>query len=127
MDIPRDRYYTESHEWVRVEGEKAFIGITDHAQHELGDLVFVEQPEIGKNCSAGDEALTIESVKAAAPIYAPFAGEITGFNDQLEKKPELINEKPYDTFIFSMVIREKSALSSLMDADAYTGFISAET
>ena len=95
MNIPEDLQYTESHEWVRIEGETATIGITDHAQNELGDVVFVELPSEGDAFDAGESFGTVESVKAVSDLYAPVGGEVVEVNSALEDAPENINEDPY--------------------------------
>ncbi|HKH35827.1 MAG TPA: glycine cleavage system protein GcvH [Rubrobacter sp.] len=95
MNIPEDLQYTKSHEWVRIEGETATIGITDHAQDELGDIVFVELPEEGDTFDAGESFGTVESVKAVSDLYAPVGGEVVEVNSALEDAPENINEDPY--------------------------------
>ena len=95
MNIPEDLQYTESHEWVRIEGDTATIGITDHAQDELGDIVFVELPEEGDAFDAGESFGTVESVKAVSDLYAPVGGEVVEVNSALEDAPENINEDPY--------------------------------
>ena len=95
MNIPEDLQYTESHEWVRIEGETATIGITDHAQDELGDVVFVELPGEGDTFDAGESFGTVESVKAVSDLYAPVGGEVVEVNSALEDAPENINEDPY--------------------------------
>jgi len=95
LNIPEDLQYTKSHEWVRIEGETATIGITDHAQDELGDIVFVELPEEGDTFDAGESFGTVESVKAVSDLYAPVGGEVVEVNSALEDAPESINEDPY--------------------------------
>ncbi len=95
MNVPRDLQYTKSHEWVRREEGTATVGITDHAQDELGDVVFVELPEQGTSFSAGDSFGTVESVKAVSDLYAPVGGEVLEVNERLNDSPELINEEPY--------------------------------
>ena len=95
MNIPEDLHYTKSHEWVRIEGDTATIGITDHAQDELGDVVFVELPEEGDTFDAGESFGTVESVKAVSDLYAPVGGEVVEVNSALEDAPENINEDPY--------------------------------
>jgi glycine cleavage system H protein len=95
LNIPEDLQYTKSHEWVRIEGETATIGITDHAQDELGDIVFVELPEEGDTFDAGESFGTVESVKAVSDLYAPVGGEVVEVNSALEDAPENINEDPY--------------------------------
>jgi glycine cleavage system H protein len=93
--LPEDLRYNESHEWVRIEGDKARIGISDYAQNQLGDIVFVELPEVGDHIEKGREFGTVESVKAVAEIYAPVAGEVTAVNEELAEAPELVNKDPY--------------------------------
>jgi glycine cleavage system H protein len=102
-----------------VEGNTAYVGISDHAQEELGDIVFVELPDEGDEFSQGDEVTNIESVKAASPIFAPVSGKITKVNEELEDAPELINQKAYETFIFALEMSDSSELNNLLTFDAY--------
>jgi len=126
-EIPDDLKYTKSHEWVRDEGDGiAAIGITDHAQELLGDLVFVELPEVGTELTAGAECAVVESVKAASDIYSPLDGEVVEVNEALADSPEAINEAPYENWIFKMRMTDPSQLDSLLDAAAYAEFIEAE-
>jgi glycine cleavage system H protein len=112
--------YAKSHEWVRVEGGNAIVGITDHAQHELTDVVFVELPTVGRNLKAGDACAVVESVKAASDVYAPLTGEIIESNSALEDSPELVNTDPYgDGWLFRMQLSDPSELEGLLDAKAY--------
>lgn len=126
MNIPGDLKYTEGHEWVRVEGNVAYIGISDHAQHELGDIVYVELPEIDTDIDNKEEATNIESVKAAAPVYSPVTGKIVKINEDLEDNSENINSDAYGSFIFAVEMSDPSELDSLMDADAYKEFLEKE-
>ena len=126
MNIPGDLKYTEGHEWVRVEGNIAYVGISDHAQHELGDIVYVELPEIDTEIDSKEEATNIESVKAAAPVYSPVSGTIVKINEDLEDNSELINSDAYGAYIFAVEMSDKSELDSLMDADAYKEFLEKE-
>ena len=128
-DLPNDVKYTESHEWVRNNGDgTATIGITDHAQELLGDLVFVELPEVGNDVSAGNDCAVVESVKAASDIYSPISGEVVEVNESLADAPETINESAFeDGWIFKIKMSDTSELDSLMDADAYTAVIEAES
>ena len=126
MNIPGDLKYTEGHEWVRVEGNVAYVGISDHAQHELGDIVYVELPEIDTEIDAKEEATNIESVKAAAPVYSPVSGKIVEVNEDLEDSSELINSDAYGSYIFAVEMSDKSELDNLMDAAAYTEFLEKE-
>lgn len=124
-NIPSELRYLRSHEWVRLEEDGTVtIGITHHAQEELGDVVFVELPEIGAMLGAGDEAGAVESVKAASEIYAPLTGEIVDVNGTLEESPETVNGDPYnDGWFFKMKLEDEGELTDLLDADAYAEFI----
>lgn len=116
--------YTEEHEYVRVEGDIVTVGITKYAQEQLGDVVFVELPEKGKTFSKGDEAAVVESVKAAAEVYAPVTGEIVETNGDLEGNPGLVNEDPEGGAWFVKIkLADKSELDGMMDADAYAKFV----
>ncbi len=126
MSVEKNLRYTENHEWVRVEGKIAYVGISDHAQEELGDIVFVELPEVDDVVAKGDEAVNIESVKAAAPVYAPVSGSISEVNEALEDAPESINENAYEVFIFALEMSDTSELEELMDAKAYEAFLKEE-
>jgi glycine cleavage system H protein len=120
MSIPADLKYTESHEWVRVESDGTLtIGITDHAQEALGDIVFVDLPPAGKAVEAGAPIAVIESVKAASDIYAPVAGEIVEHNPALADTPDQINSSPYDSWLFKLKPAAGAALDQLITADAY--------
>ncbi|MFP7671794.1 glycine cleavage system protein GcvH [Marivita sp. S0852] len=116
--------YTEEHEWLRVDGDEVFVGISTHAAEQLGDVVFVELPDAGTTVGKDDEVVVIESVKAASDILAPLDGEITEVNDVLADEPGKINEDPEgDAWIFKMKIEDMSALDDLMDEAAYKKFI----
>jgi|TARA_B110000444_G_scaffold261080_1_gene310940 glycine cleavage system H protein len=119
---PSSLKYAASHEWARDEGDgTVIIGISDHAQESLGDVVYVELPQLGTILSAGDEAGVVESVKAASDIYTPVSGEIVGTNEQLEEQPEVINGSPYeDGWLFIVKMSDPDELDSLMNADEYT-------
>lgn len=119
MNIPDDRKYQETHEWVKVDGTTASVGITDYAQESLGDIVFIELPETGTELSKGDEITTIESVKAASPIYSPVTGNITEVNSALEDEPEKINADAYNTFIVKIEMSGELDEKGLLDAGAY--------
>jgi len=117
---PEDLKYTKQHEWVRVEGNVATVGITDHAQQELGDITFVELPEVGKEFAQRAEMGAIESVKAASDVYAPVAGTIAEVNSKLDDAPEMINEEPYGKgWICRLSDIDVAGLDALMDAAAY--------
>ena len=126
-NIPAELRYLRSHEWVRLEEDGTVtIGITHHAQEELGDVVFVELPEIGAILGAGEEAGAVESVKAASEIYAPLTGEIVDVNGTLEESPETVNGDPYnDGWFFKMKLEDDGELADLLDAEAYAEFIDA--
>ncbi len=126
--IPANLRYAESHEWVLDNGDGTVtIGITDHAQEALGDVVFVELPEVGRALAVGDEFGVIESVKAASDLYAPVAGEVLDVNDALEESPEAVNESPYeDGWIMKVRLDDPSDLDNLLDADAYQAVAAAE-
>ena len=127
-NIPTELKYAKSHEWVRDEGDgTVFVGITDHAQEQLGDLVFVELPEVGETLTAGSECAVVESVKAASDIYSPVSGEVVAVNQTLEDAPETVNEDAYgDGWLFRVEISDESDIDELMDADTYAGFIESE-
>ena len=117
-------HFTEDHEYVRLEGDIAVIGITDYAQGQLGDIVFVELPEVGKQVSKGDEAAVVESVKAASEVYAPVSGEIVEANGALDDSPALVNEDPEgEAWFMKIKLSDKTELESMMDADGYKTFV----
>lgn len=120
MDTPRNLKYTNSHEWVRVEGKHVVVGITDFAQDQLSDLTYVELPTIGDSFSGQEEVAVVESVKAASDVYAPISGTITAVNNALLDRPELVNTDPYgEGWLFKMAPDDTTELESLMDADQY--------
>jgi glycine cleavage system H protein len=120
MSIPSDLKYTESHEWIRSETDGTVtVGITHHAQEALGDIVFVELPEVGKQVAKGDTIAVIESVKAASDIYAPVAGEIVEANAALADTPDQVNGGPYDAWLFKIKPSDPSALDGLLNAEQY--------
>lgn len=120
MNLPNDLKYTESHEWVRREGDGTLsIGITDHAQAALGDLVFLELPKVGRTVKAGEAIAVVESVKAASDVYAPVAGEVVAINDALAGAPEKVNEDAFGAWLFRLRPSDASALDALLDAEGY--------
>ena len=120
LSFPEDVRYAESHEWVKVAGETAKIGITDYAQDQLGDIVFVELPDIGESFDKGSEFGTVESVKAVSELYIPVSGEIVAINEALEDAPELINNTPFsDGWMVEVKLDDSSELDVLLDKDAY--------
>ncbi len=124
MAYPTDYRYTNEHEWVRLEGDVATIGITDYAQHELGDVVYVELPKSGTKLNAGQSFGTVESVKAVSDIYAPISGEVTEVNSELSSAPETVNKDPHGkAWLIKLRISNSSELSKLMSAAAYEAFI----
>lgn len=124
MNIPKDIRYTNDHEWVRVEGGEGVIGITDYAQSELGDIVFIDMPDVGANFSVGDPFGTIEAVKAAADLNMPISGEITAVNGLLDQNPELINQESYGSgWIIKIKMDNSEDFTTLMSADEYATLI----
>ncbi|RKP58463.1 glycine cleavage system protein GcvH [Pararobbsia silviterrae] len=124
MSVPADLKYTESHEWIRLESDGTVtVGITDHAQEALGDIVFLELPDAGKAVSAGDAIAVIESVKAASDIYAPVAGEIVASNTELAGAPDKVNAEPYASWLFKLKPADAASLDGLLTAQAYSASI----
>lgn len=119
MSLPTDRKYVASHEWARLDGDLVVVGITDNAQEQLGDLVYVGDVNVSAELQAGEVAGVVESVKAASDIYAPVAGEIVEFNEALNDEPNLINDAPYDTWIFKIKPVNPADLDDLLDAAGY--------
>ena len=115
-------YYSESHEYVRVDGDYGFIGITDYAQNALGNVVYVDMPEVDDEVTAGEEFGAVESVKAASDLMSPASGTVVEVNEELEDQPELINQDAYENWIIKVALSDKSELDSLMDAKAYAAF-----
>jgi glycine cleavage system H protein len=119
-EVKDDLKYTKTHEWLKVKGNNATVGITDHAQAELTDIVYVELPSVGKAVKKGEELCVVESVKSVSEIYAPVSGKIVGVNKKLEDSPETINKSPYgDGWLVELEIKDKSEVNSLMDAKSY--------
>ena len=126
-NTPSELKYASSHEWARLDGDVVTVGITDHAQEALGDLVYVEMPDVGDSVSAGDEAGVVEYVKAASDIYAPVSGEVIAVNDALGDTPEIINTDPYNEgWIYKIRISDVSELDNLMSGDEYDAQVAAE-
>lgn len=124
MSIPKDLKYTKTHEWVRVEGETATIGITDYAQNELGDITYIELPGSGEELGKSDPFGVVESVKAASDVYMPVSGEIIEGNVEAEDAPELINTSPYDqAWLIKVRVSDPSELDELMDAETYEKYV----
>ena len=124
MNVPAELKYTKEHEWIRVEGEEAVVGITDYAQSQLGDIVFVECETVGDALEAGETFGTVEAVKTVSDLYLPVAGEVLEFNDELEGEPELVNKDPYGRgWIVKIKISDETELDGLLNADAYKAII----
>lgn len=128
MSIPAELKYSDSHEWVRLDADgNATVGITHHAQDLLGDLVFVENPKVGRTLRRGEECGVVESVKAASDIYAPIGGEVVAVNAELETAPEKINQGAYQAWMFKLKPADATELASLLDAAAYQKLVEAES
>ena len=124
MNAPAELKYTKEHEWIRVEGEEAVVGITDYAQSQLGDIVFVECETVGDALEAGETFGTVEAVKTVSDLYLPVAGEVLEFNEELEGEPELVNKDPYGKgWIVKIKISDETELDGLLNADAYKAII----
>jgi glycine cleavage system H protein len=116
---PSDLKYTKDHEWIRIDGNTGAVGITDFAQQQLGDVVYVELPEVGTRLTAGQPFGTIESVKAVSELFAPVTGEVTEINDELKNKPEQVNAKPHETWMIKIRLDNAGEAASLLDSAAY--------
>lgn len=124
MNIPKNLFYTKDHEWARIEGNTAYIGITDYAQHSLGDITFVELPKIAEELKQSKYCATVESVKAASEVYAPLSGKVLSVNPELAAHPELINQSAYEKgYFFSMQIANEAEKADLMDAASYERYV----
>ena len=124
MNVPAELKYTKEHDWIRVEGEEAVVGITDYAQSQLGDIVFVECETVGDALEAGETFGTVEAVKTVSDLYLPVAGEVLEFNEELEGEPELVNKDPYGRgWIVKIKISDETELDGLLNADAYKAII----
>ena len=119
MTIKDNLRYAESHEWVSLDGDIATIGITDYAQHALGDIVYVDMPEVGDEVTAGEEFGAVESVKAASDLYSPVSGEVVEINEALEDEPGLINQDAFENWIMKVKVSDPSEVDALLDAEAY--------
>lgn len=128
MTLPSDLKYTASHEWIRLEADgRVTVGITDHAQELLGDMVFVENPTVGRQLAAGEECAVVESVKAASDVYAPIAGTVVEINELLESEPQALNSDAYGTWMFRMQPANVADMDGLLDAVAYQTAVDAES
>ena len=119
LNLPESLHYTKDHEWVRIDGDTAVVGISDYAQDQLGDIVYVEMPEVGDEFSQGEEFGTLESVKAVSEIYLPMTGEIVEVNEALEDAPELVNKDPYENWLVRIRPADLSELDELLSVDEY--------
>ncbi len=127
MSYPATYKYTKEHEWVHVGGEEGTIGITDHAQHELGDIVFVDLPKVGSNVTKGHTFGSVESVKAVSDIYSPLSGEVTAINELLQKSPEKLNEDPHgDAWLIKVKLTAPDEINELLSAPDYQKYVGAE-
>ena len=126
MKILKDLLYTKEHEWVRVEGDKAYIGITDFAQHALGSIVFIDLPEVDTQLNAGDIFGAVESVKAASDVYSPLDGSVVEINEDIVDNPALVNEDAYENWMIAMEVSDESQLETLLSAKDYKEFCSKE-
>ncbi|NLN15303.1 MAG: glycine cleavage system protein GcvH [Tissierellia bacterium] len=126
MSVLKDLYYTKDHEWLRVEGDEAYIGITDFAQEQLGDIVYVELPEVDDEFDKDEAFSAVESVKAASDIYMPVDGVILEVNEELVDAPELLNTDPYENWIVKIEIRDKSQLDELLTSAEYEDYLAEE-
>ncbi len=123
MKVEKGLYYSDDHEWVRVEGNMAYIGISDYAQHEMGDIVFVELPDEDDEFDKGDALGAIESVKAASDVLMPVSGRIVEVNEDLEDAPEKVNEDPFGAWIVKVELSDTDEIEALMDSEAYEAFV----
>jgi glycine cleavage system H protein len=119
MTYPADLKYTKDHEWIRISGDSAEIGITDYAQQQLGDVVYVDLPEVGRTLNAGDVFGSIESVKAASDLFSPMSGVVTEVNAALKDHPEAVNGRPHETWMIRIKVSDPSAAASLLDSSQY--------
>ncbi len=126
LNLPDDLKYTKTHEWVKIEGTHAKIGITDYAQMKLNDIVYVELPEVGDELKKGDTLGVVESVKAASDIYAPLSGKVIAVNDNVINSPELLNDDPYTNWLIEIEMSNASEVADLLDADAYKKVVEEE-
>ncbi len=127
MEFPKDLKYTRDHEWARMEGDTAVVGITDYAQNKLGSIVFVELPAPGKSFKKGETLLSVDSVKAVAEVYAPLSGEVKESNQSLKENPEVINNEPYGQgWMVKMKVKDPAELGSLLSAADYESFVAEE-
>ena len=123
MAYPTDRKYTKDHEWIRISGDTAEVGITDYAQRQLGDVVYVDLPDVGKHVTAGESFGSIESVQAVSELFAPMSGEVTSVNPDLKDHPEAVNSHPHESWMLKVRLSDPAAGESLLDAAAYEALV----
>jgi len=123
MTYPSDLKYTKDHEWIRIAGDSAEIGITDYAQQQLGDVVYIELPEVGRALAAGETFGSVESVKAVSDLFSPMGGEVTAVNLELKEHPEAVNTSPHGTWLIKIRLAESQAQDSLLDSRQYEGLL----
>ena len=126
MKVVKELFYSNDHEWVKVDGDMAFVGISDYAQHNLGDIVYVELPEVDDELEKSDSFSAVESVKAASDIYLPISGKIVDVNEALLDDPALLNADPYENWIVKIEMKDKAQLEELMNGEAYEKFLAEE-
>ncbi|OEU83393.1 MAG: glycine cleavage system protein H [Desulfobulbaceae bacterium C00003063] len=126
LNLPEDVRYTKDHEWAKVTGDTIKIGISDYAQDQMGDIVFVEMPDVGDTFEEGDEFGTLESVKAVSELYIPIGGEVVAINEELEDTPELLNQDPYGGWIVEIKPKDVQEIEQLLDRDTYLGVLKDE-
>ena len=126
MEVKKDLFYTKDHEWLKVEGDEAYVGLCDYAQDHLGEIVYVELPDDNDEFDAGDSVAAIESTKAASDLFAPVAGTVVEVNEELEDAPEMLNEKPYDAWICKIKMENADDVNELMSAEDYEKFLEEE-
>ena len=126
MEVLEGLYYSKDHEWVKVEGDKAYIGITDYAQHSLGNIVYIELPEVGAELNAGDVLGVVESVKAASDVYTPVDGKVLEVSNAIVDDPSLVNNDPYGSWMILVELKDRSQLENLMTAEEYKKFLDEE-
>ncbi len=124
MNIPEGLFFTKEHEWVKIEADKAIIGISDHAQSSLGDITFIELPPQGKECKQFEQIATVESVKAASDVYSPLSGKVVKINEDIVNSPDLVNQSPYEKGWFAVIeIKNEAEKAALMNSAAYREFV----
>jgi len=127
MSYPSDRKYTKDHEWLRVSGDTGEVGVTDYAQQQLGDVVYVELPDVGRQITAGESFGSIESVKAVSELFAPVSGEVVAVNDALKGRPETVNSSPHETWMIKVRLAGQSNQDALLDASQYEAHLAGPT